>query len=238
MGRPVNVTLRASPGATTTSIISGTSITVATAANGASQAIYNLSAYNVSLNIHGAAGIGGMDTGTYPGTAMVAIYLMYNPTTQAVGLLGQLATSATAPETYTGTYTPSGYTMSALVGVYAVNATGFLGFSQINRDITIPTISVFSTSTNQSSYTSLSISSNVPFNAKTIKGSVYCYYSGANAYAHIAGDANGTGDAYIGGYTYGIGNFSNVPMITSQTLYYICSVSGQPFQIYISGYSI
>lgn len=79
---------------------------------------YRIPAGNSIFTLGLAAGIGSLDGGTavYVDCPIV-IYMMYNPATQAVGLMGQVEVSgATAPlpSTYQGGHAPAGYTASGI----------------------------------------------------------------------------------------------------------------------------
>ncbi|EOI7396797.1 hypothetical protein OZ713_004150, partial [Yersinia enterocolitica] len=77
---------------------------------------YKLSSFSKTINL-ATTGVGGMDTGTVPANGFVALYAIYNPTTQISALLAVNASSVVAPEVYGGSNMPAGYTASALVSV-------------------------------------------------------------------------------------------------------------------------
>ena len=96
----------------------------------------------------------------------------------------------------------------------------------------------------RSSYTSLSISTAVPPNAKTWGGVGGSSTSTSPAFS-VAADANGIGAVTIqagmgpgafDGFDAAI-PFSNVPIITAQTAYYKSYGAAQPVKIDISNYS-
>ncbi|EMH4120032.1 phage tail protein, partial [Yersinia enterocolitica] len=105
---------------------------------------YKLAGFNKSVNL-GITGAGGMDTGSAPANGFVALYVIYNPTTQGSALLAVNATSTVAPEVCMGVM-PAGYTASALVSVWGITSSLFrIGF-QSDRYIAIPTINIYSVS--------------------------------------------------------------------------------------------
>ncbi|HGU5938085.1 TPA: hypothetical protein ACM98N_004228, partial [Yersinia enterocolitica] len=77
---------------------------------------YKLASFNKTINL-ATTGAGGMDTGTVPANGFVALYAIYNPTTQISALLAVNASSVVAPEVYGGSNMPAGYMASALVSV-------------------------------------------------------------------------------------------------------------------------
>ncbi|HHA3806998.1 TPA: hypothetical protein ACOCPI_004353, partial [Yersinia enterocolitica] len=77
---------------------------------------YKLTSFSKTINL-ATTGVGGMDTGTVPANGFVALYAIYNPTTQISALLAVNASSVVAPEVYGGSNMPAGYTASALVSV-------------------------------------------------------------------------------------------------------------------------
>ncbi|MGM7825288.1 hypothetical protein ACS791_22620, partial [Yersinia enterocolitica] len=62
---------------------------------------YKLSSFSKTINL-ATTGAGGMDTGTVPANGFVALYAIYNPTTQISALLAVNASSVVAPEVYGG----------------------------------------------------------------------------------------------------------------------------------------
>ncbi len=222
-------------------------ITVETALGGFS---YRLPSFNATVNLS-TVGVGGMDTGAAPVSGYVALYAIYNPSTLASALLATNATAAIAPNVYGGANMPAGYTASALVSVWPTNSGGnfVVGF-QTDRSISIPNVTALSSSTNQTAFTALSISTIVPKNAKTISGTLQ---SGTNFSGNFTASVTIAGNNLGVGYTLGgLGNmtsssggysyqpFANVPLITPQTIYYQTNIAnGTPsYGVYISGYTI
>lgn len=201
---------------------------------------------NKTLNI-ATTGAGGMDTGSVPASGYVAIYHIYNPTTQTDALLGVNATSAVAPNVYGGANMPSGYTASALLSVWPTNSSGqFIVGTQLDREIRFVPVQVLSTSTQKASLTSLDISSAVPPNAKSSSGHLQVgSTSSSNNLCQVASTSTGAGLQYcFNGVTASasaIANpFNNLLLPTPQNLYYIASASAgtMTFILNISGYSI
>lgn len=204
---------------------------------------YCVASFNKTVNL-ATTGAGGMDVGTAPVSGYVALYAIYNPTTQTSALLAVNATSSAAPNVYGGANMPSGYTASALVSVWATNGSGqFIVGYQRDRKVSRQAINALNSSVSQASYTSLSISSIVPPNAVSVVGGANMTSSATSAISiNVAGDANGSGvqsaGAYIAGAGVGYGFIFACDLSAQQTLYYTSSVgSGTPtYQIYVSGY--
>jgi len=134
---------------------------------------YSLSSLNLAINL-ATVGAGGMDTGAAPASGYVAIYTIYNPTTQVSALLGANATSAVAPEVYGGASMPTGYTASALIGVFRTTAASLLLACFLEgRKISIsPVVSGITTNTTYALGSVISVAGMIPKNAKTIAGSL------------------------------------------------------------------
>ncbi|WP_227732546.1 hypothetical protein [Yersinia proxima] len=128
---------------------------------------YKITSFNKTINL-ATTGVGGMDTGAVPAIGFVALYAIYNPTTQASALLAVNATSAVQPEAYGGVNMPSGYTASALVSVWRTSSSQFVVGFQIDRAISILQTNILTTTTSTPTITSLSIVSVVPLNAKSV----------------------------------------------------------------------
>ncbi len=166
---------------------------------------YKLAGFNKSVNL-GITGAGGMDTGSAPANGFVALYVIYNPTTQGSALLAVNATSTVAPEVCMGVM-PAGYTASALVSVWGITSSLFrIGF-QSNRYIAIPTTNIYSVSGGTTTQTVLGVSPVAPPNAKQIDIVL-------TANETVAG--NGVA-LNIASSTSGIGQFGAVSTVTGQT---------------------
>ncbi|MBB0026837.1 hypothetical protein [Ralstonia pickettii] len=204
---------------------------------------YTLSNVNVSVNTAGV-GIGGMDTGSPPANGYGALYLAYNPATNAVGLFCQNATSSAVGNVYGGGNRPSGYTATGLVSVWPTNGSGqFKIGSQRDRWVSFPTILYLSSSTAQASPASISLASAVPPNATSVRGSTNITSSATGLLTlNLSADASNTG---LQAFSYGISSASlgyannyAIDLITAQTLYWVSTVaSGTPtYQIYACAY--
>ncbi|MDN8078273.1 hypothetical protein [Burkholderia multivorans] len=217
---------------------------------------YVLKQFSKVINL-ATTGAGGMDTGAAPSSGYVAVYAIYSPVKAAQhasdpitypddgrALLATNATSAVAPNVYGGANMPSGYTASALVSVWATNASSQLivGY-QVDRTIYINRTQVFNTSTQQSSYTPLSLSSIVPRNAREVIGDI-SGSTGGNTSGNIQMSIASTNVIGIGGVyptflAYGQ-MYYKIPLITAQTVYYIAITTAGTlsFQINTTGYTI
>ncbi|WP_260426369.1 hypothetical protein [Burkholderia cepacia] len=193
---------------------------------------YKLPNFNKTINL-ATTGAGGMDTGSAPVSGFVALYAIYNPTTGASALLARNATSAVQPNVYGGANMPAGYTASALVSVWQTTSGGLFNVgSQFDRVVSTPGFTVLSTTTQAGSYTSFSISGGVPPNAKTARGyqSITGNTASAGLSSSIAGSASGIGAAGQAA-TMPTNSasvttpFPHIPLVTSQTLYYLAAAS-------------
>lgn len=202
---------------------------------------YCLANFSKTINL-ATTGAGGMDTGSAPTSGFVALYAIYNPTTGASALLGVNATSAAAPNVYGGANMPAGYTASALVSVWPTNGSGQFGVGyQSDRRVSFPLITALSSSVVQGSFTSISIASAVPLNAKSCTGEFsLASTSTSNMGISVAATASTIAqqNLTVNGNVGVASNFKMENIVTPQTLYYSTSNSaGTPtFAIYISSY--
>jgi hypothetical protein len=201
---------------------------------------YCLPNFTKTINL-ATTGAGGMDAGSAPASGFVALYAIYNPTTQTAALLAQNASTLRA-SVYAGANMPSGYTASALIGVWPTNGSGqFVVGYQVDRSLFLAPTTALTTSTQQASYTSLSIGAVVPLNAKSISGEVAINSSTTASNAcFLSGSANAIGEQQINNGNGGIvGNFA-IPLVTAQTLFYKATSSAgtMSLTIAISGYTI
>ncbi|CAJ9922175.1 Tail fiber protein [Burkholderia pseudomallei] len=192
---------------------------------------YKLANFNKTINL-ATTGAGGMDTGSAPVSGYVALYAIYNPTTGASALLARNATSAVQPNVYGGANMPSGYTASALVSVWPTNGSGqFIVGAQVDRAISIPSVTVLTTSTTQASPTALSISGAVPPNARKVSGtmSVSSTSSTPNSSIIVYAASTGVGIQGLNNSVSASGgistNYKDLPITVSQTLYYTATSS-------------
>ncbi|EKN3690847.1 hypothetical protein OU501_000609 [Yersinia enterocolitica] len=128
---------------------------------------YKLSSFNKTINL-AATGAGGMDTGTVPANGFVALYAIYNPTTQTSALLAVNASSVVAPEVYGGSNMPAGYTASALVSVLPTSSSQIPPVVQQGRRVSIVGASILSGSGAPSSLAALAITV-IPLNTTLIR---------------------------------------------------------------------
>lgn len=207
---------------------------------------YRLSSVNKTINLT-TTGAGGMDTGSAPASGWVAIYLIYNPTTDTSALLAQDVTSIIAPTVYGGANMPAGYTASALVSVWGTTSGALLKIGyQRGRKFATQRVDVLSTSSNPGGYTPIGLSAAVPQNAISCSGYAFCN-SGSGAGAAtlvIASDSNGTGffQAYAG-TSGGLGSdiYFDMQLPIVQNIYYQFSWTTPDVStatIGISGYTI
>ncbi|WP_258025580.1 hypothetical protein [Burkholderia sp. COPS] len=151
------------PVASASATFTADEVVVETALGGAAFRIAN---FNKTINL-ATTGAESMDTGSAPASGFVALYAIYNPTTQASALLDTNATSSAAPNVYGGATMPSGNTASALVSVWPTNPSGqFVVGLQLDREVGIGNNTVLSTSTAQASLTSFSAAAALPPNAR------------------------------------------------------------------------
>lgn len=199
-----------------------------------------LGSFNKTINL-ATTGAGGMDTGSAPVSGYVALYAIYNPTTQTAALLATNAATLQG-SIYGGGNMPAGYTASALISVWATNGSGqFKVGLQRDRQIAIVNSTILSTSTTQASATSLSISGTVPVNAVSVSGTVSLSSTTSSTLScNISSDTNTLAtQTFSVGASSGTVNFS-LPIGTAQTIYYAWSNSaGTPtLSMTLSSYSI
>lgn len=131
---------------------------------------YKICSFNKTINL-ATTGAGGMDTGAVPANGFVALYAIYNPTTQISALLAVNASLVVAPEVYGGSNMPAGYTASALVAVLPVTTARFAPFIHQGRKVSIIGASILSGSSTPSSLAALTVSA-VPLNTTLIRMAV------------------------------------------------------------------
>lgn len=209
---------------------------------------YCLPSFSKTINL-ATTGAGGMDTGTAPASGFVALYAIYNPTSGASTLLATNATSAVAPNVYGGANMPSGYTASALASVWPTNSSGqFAVGLQRDRHIAIGVINALTTTTQQPSYTSLSLSSVVPKNAISVDGVYTIAISGSGSSQlamAVSGASIGLGQqTFVANVTWAsgqgyAGSFRAMTILSAQTMYYSATLSAGTagnIQISVTGY--
>lgn len=236
VGQSRNLNMNVSS-ASTTATLTADEIVVETALGGVR---YCLGNFNQSINL-ATTGAGGMDTGSAPTSGYVAIYAIYNPTGNARALLAVNASSAAAPSIYGGSNMPAGYTASALVSVWPTSG-GLLGLAnQTDREVQTQGVSGLNTTTQYGSYTSIAVGNAVPFNAKSMAGTMLIGSAGASGGSmSIASTANGLGSISYGlsGVSSGSGPFRL--MLQAARTIFIANSSGQSgatFGISIASYT-
>ncbi len=205
---------------------------------------YRLSVIDVNINL-ASAGAGGMDSGAAPVSGFVALYVIYNPTTQATALIATDATASAVPEICSGASLPAGYTASALVSVWRIANSQFVTGFQCGRSIATTNNSLLSTSASSPSSTALNIASMIPKNARRVTLSTGAVQtSAANATGIIVqSSASGVGEVGTQAASTAGTSASNaaarLSIIDVQTIYYktIGSGTGQ-FSISTSEYEI
>jgi hypothetical protein len=215
--------------ASATATLTADEIIVETALGGVR---YCLPSFSKTINL-ATTGAGGMDTGTAPVSGFVAVYAIWNPTTQTAALLATNATSAVAPNVYGGANMPGGYTASALVSVWGTNGSGqFTVGWQVDRKVFTTLITVLSASAALSNVAE-SIAGAVPKNAKTsvITQNQLMGGTGASSFGlTIAGSPiPGIGNQTCNLAATGIVQFETtleIPLVTPQTIYVTWTVTG------------
>ncbi|BBS91870.1 hypothetical protein WP7S18C02_24850 [Klebsiella sp. WP7-S18-CRE-02] len=210
---------------------------------------YRLNAFNKTVNL-GSLGAGGMDAGTVPASGFIALYAIFNPTNGAAALLAVDATNSIMPDVYDGESMPAGYTASSLVSVWRIESSKLVAGVQNGRDISIEKQTALTSTGRVGALTALSIAAITPKNAKAVSGytSIYSTNGAGGLVIDIASTSGGLGYISTGGYTgvAGIGangQFSDLALITPQTMYYDINplgtaVSSWSALIAISRYSI
>lgn len=207
-----------------------------------------LSAFSQSINL-ATTGIGGMLTGSAPVSGYVAIYgAVKDDGTR--GVFAVNATSAVAPEVAASA--PTGYTMTALLAVVSTNASSLMNpIEVVGRQHWISPVQIYSSAVQQATLTLRDASLALPFNAKIADISTSMASSAASVTmtSTIAGSSAAAGglgqkvNSITNGASGGSGlqsQFSNIPIITPQTIYYSITIASGTltFSISISGYSI
>lgn len=197
---------------------------------------YLASSVNVTANI-ASSGANGLDTGAEAGNTWYYVWIIYNGTTVA----SLLSTSSTSPTM------PSGYTYKALVGaVRNDGSSNFVRFWQYDRRVSIANQEVFTTTAGVTSYTSQSLSSYVPPIARFASGSIGCSGAASGFVTAVAGDGNGVGAQYQGGTSgsvavdgqYAAGSWTDIPLMTAQTVYWKARNTTAEYEMNVSGFLI
>jgi hypothetical protein len=195
--------------------------------------VFPLINFSKTINL-ATTGAGGMDTGSAPTSGFVALYAIYNPTTQTAALLATNATSAAAANIYGGANMPSGYTASALVSVWPTNGSGqFVVGNQVDRRVSIVPVQILSTTTPQGSPTIVNFTSGAPKNARSIRGlmqsgcannssTVVAFSVGADTNM-VGAQGNNIGLTSVSGYQYQTP--FDLDLATAQTIYYTLTIT-------------
>ena len=194
----------------------------------------------------GIAGANGMDTGSMPASSQLAIYAIYNPTAGNWATLGYTAGSSVVSTLYPGTHLPSGYTYSTLLWVGVTTASSQLpAFVQrANRVYVGPTLVLSAAASSLNTYASLGLATVVPYSAVATWGTM----GGTSLSAtQLAVAASNTGQAaqYMIGASAGVtldgfanaGQFTDLPLVTPQTIWWKSANTLQNNDIAIGGYS-
>lgn len=228
---------------TSTATITAESVVTGTVINSLP---YKLTNVNKTLNL-AIVGIGGMDVGLAPVSGFVAIYLIYNPSTQVSGLLACNQTTSTGV-TYTGPNLPAGTWASALLSVWGTNASRQLVIgAQIDRDIDV-TLGTLVTTTSIFTNAPTNVSTLVPIAATEISGIFQCGATTANVNSTVgmASTATGVGTRSCGGTSSVAAavtqcSYSGLKLVTPQTVYFTSTVGPGTLSqasAYISSYRI
>lgn len=209
------------------------------AATGLGGLTYRLGNFSKTINL-ATMGAGGMDAGTAPTSGYVALYAIYNPANGDSALLGANATSAVAPEIYSGASMPAGYTASSLVSVWRTNASGqFVAGFQSGRSVGFSPVQVLNGGA-ATSYASISIVGAVPKNAKSAYPNMTCQASTAgNGYFLVADPTTQIGLRALASPVANAATAAScapIPIIAAQTLYYQNNVASSQAPLSITGY--
>ncbi|AMO47633.1 RNA polymerase beta [Enterobacter sp. FY-07] len=227
--------------ASTTATFTADELIVSTALGGK---VYRLSNVNKTINL-AITGVGGMDSGAAPSNGFVAVYTIYNPTTDTDGLLGVNATAAAVPEICASANIPAGYIASALVAVLPVSSLQFSAASVAGRNVSIVGVSVLSGNGAPGSLVALSMSG-VPYNAVSLDMVITAGLITADTTGSIeiapASNLVGARRVSVGGSSTGgtISNtsFSQMPVFNnSKTMYWHTLSASIAYTVVVEGYS-
>ena len=220
--------------ASATATFTADMITVTTSLSGGTP--YSLGSFSHSINL-GTTGAGGMDTGSAPASGFVALYAIYNPTTQTSAILACNVTTSTG-SVYSGSNMPSGYTASGLIGIWPTNGSSqFIpGYISGRSFWKIPGTPILSGGTS-STYASVNLATDVPPAAKGYSAELNGP-STAQLFADVAASSAGMAEKQFYVYWTGSGiasaTLSHLPIITTQTIYY--HTGGVALTIITTGY--
>ncbi|WP_432321655.1 hypothetical protein [Yersinia enterocolitica] len=204
---------------------------------------YKLTNFNKTINL-ATTGAGGMDTGAVPANGFVALYVIYNPITQASALLAVNTTSAVAAEVYSGANMPANYTASALISVWGTSSSQFKIGYQFDRHITITTTNIYTTTSGTTSQTSISLAGTIPQNANSVDMLLVVgqTVAGSGVGLNLYSSSNGIGQmgvaASVSGQTSAGSISGTMPVIEAQKLYFAMNnTSAGQYNINCRGYN-
>ncbi len=203
----------------------------------------------LSFSFNGATtGANGMDTGATPVSGNLAVYAIYNPTSNTWSCLGYAPGAATVAATiYPGANMPAGYTASCLMWVSVTDGSGNIQkFNQSQRCVYVNDVQVLSSVAGSgNTYATLSVASIVPPDAIDLFGIMGGTVANQPVELAIASDTSGSfvsyfhisnpGGGVMDGLT-GAGNFGNVPLTTAQQIAWKSFNTTQTNVIKIRGY--
>ena len=171
---------------------------------------YCVKSWSLTLNM-ATTGAGGLDTGAIGASTWYYVYLIWNWSTQTAALLA--TTSGSGVSVYGGANMPSGYTASALVGVFRSNGSSQVPtFGQLGNTVYVAQVQFTTTSTSTSNTQSLATV--VPPKAKTLGGELD---NSGPANTFIAVDSSGSGILDSG---QAVTIFTNAGIVTASTTYF------------------
>jgi hypothetical protein len=206
---------------------------------------YRLQNFNKTINL-GLAGAGGMDIGPAPVSGYVALYAIYNSENGEQNILAVNSTSIVAPGVYGGGKMPVGFNASALISVWATDASGKLKIgAQRGRKIFIQLFQAYA-GTSLLNASPLSIAGVVPLNAYEINGEFVMFNNTLNApvsfFNMVLNNSGGVGQQITSiklGSADSLGSNYSMPVIEPQTIYITCqsNCSSPVFEVHIGSYS-
>lgn len=207
----------------------------------------NLSSYSQSVNL-GTTGAGGMDTGSAPNNGWVSLYAIAKPDgTKSILACNETTSNA---EIYGGANMPSGYSYSALIGVWRTNGsgqftTGYLFGRTFWHGTPVNVLNVASGSC-PTTYTSITLTSAVPAKADGLRGTVGPISNNYSAW-QLSTNSSGliqqtlmlspvSSAPTVDGFYDGAEIFQ-FPLPTSQTMYYKMQATTNSARMSINGYT-
>lgn len=198
---------------------------------------FSLASFSETFN-GATTGAGGMDTGSLPASGFVSIYAIYDPATGTPALLG---TTASETPVYGGAHMPSGYTASALLGIWPTTAGSLLVAGNIiGRQFywaSAPQVLSAGVST---SVASVDISPAAPAAANLAVCQIASIETASvtnTSQSNFGSINSGTGLPYIvSANTEEVWNSAQIPIFTAQTLYYKSGKSSIESGMVVSGY--